>query len=117
MAEIHLIQWTAAFAAGMYLTSKWLLDRPRSRWRHFVVSIVATLLWIAVAYTAGNVGVASEGEVVAFGSAALSTFSIFMVVVNIAGLLLGLMLWAEEEVEETHESLPEEMQHRPPRGD
>lgn len=113
MPDIHLIQWTAAFVAALYLTCKWLSDRPRSRWRHIVTGVVSTLLWIPVAYTAGNVAVESQGEVVTFGSDALATFAMFMVVVNIAGLLLGLMLWAEEETEKTHESLPQEMQHRP----
>lgn len=113
MAEIHLIQWTAAFLAALYLTCKWLLDRPNSRWRHIVVGLVSTLLWIPVAYTAGNVGVAEGGAVVAFGSDALGAFAIFMVVVNIVGLLLGLMLWTEEEAAETHERLPSNMQHRP----
>ncbi len=107
MPDIHLIQWTAAFAAALYLTSKWLIERPRSRWRHIVSGLVSTILWIPVAYTAGNVAVADNGEAVAFGSEALGGFGILMVVVNIAGLILGLFLWAEEEVEEASNNTPD----------
>ncbi len=107
MPDIHLLQWTAAFAAALYLTCKWLLERPRSRWRHIISGLVSTLLWIPVAYTAGNVAVADNGEVVAFGSDALGMYAIFMVVVNIAGLVLGLFLWAEEEVEEASREAPD----------
>jgi len=118
MAEIHLLQWTAAFIGALYITFQWLVTRPRSRWRHITVGIVSTLLWIPVAYTAGNVGVATDsGEVVTFGSEALGGVAIFMVVVCIGGLVLGLLLWVEEEAEEAHKELPSEMQHRPRRGD
>lgn len=117
MADAHVIQWTAAFVGALYLTSTWMVDRPQARWRHILAAAVAALFWIPVAYTAGNVGVvADDGTVVALGSDALATFSLFMVVVNVVGLLLGLLLWTEEEAEEVHESLPEDMQHRP-RGD
>lgn len=115
MATIHLFQWVAAFIAALGLTGTWLLTRPRSRWRHLITGIVTTVLWIPVAYTAGNVGVASNGEVVTFGSEALAGVATFFVVVNIAGLLLGLLLWVEEEVDEAHDDLPKQMQHR--RGD
>lgn len=114
MADVHLIQWTAAFVGALYLTTKWMVERPRSRWRHILTTIVSGLFWLPVAYTAGNVGVATDsGDVVVFGSDALATFSMFMILVNAVGLLLGLLLWAEEEAEEAHESLPDGMQHRP----
>jgi len=118
MAGIHLFQWIVAFAAALWLTSRWMFTAPTQRWRHIVMAIVSTVLWIPVAYTAGNVAVATDsGSVVTFGSDALGAFATLMAVVNIVGLLLGLMLWAEEEVDETHRSLPEKMQHRPGRGD
>jgi len=107
---IHLWQWTAAFIVAMALTMAWLLTRPPQRWRHIVSALVSTLLWIVVAYTAGNVGVASGGEVVAFGSDALATFAIFMVFVDLVGLILGLMLWVEEETEAASRDLPTDMQ-------
>lgn len=117
MAEVHLIQWTAAFLAATWLTSRWILSRPGQRWRHIVAGLVSTLLWIPVAYTASNVAVADSGTTVAFGSEALGAFSIFMVVVNIAGLLVGLVLWVEDEADEASESLPAGMRHEPRRGD
>lgn len=115
MTTIHVFQWTAAFLVATALTGAWLLVRPRSRWRHLVTGIVATILWLPVAYTAGNVGVASQGAVVTFGSDALGTVGIFMVVVNIAGLLLGLFLWVEEGVDEASRDLPTDGRAR--RGD
>lgn len=115
MPDVHLIQWAIVFAAAVYITCKWLLDRPASRWRHIAATVVGALLWIPVAYTAGNVGVADGGEVVAFGSEAIAGVAVFMIVVNVAGLLLGLMLWAEEEVDEASSALPSEMR-RGPRG-
>lgn len=114
MAEVHLFQWVVAFAAALWLTVRWLLTRPQSRWRHIISGIVSTLLWIPVAYTAGNVHVATDaGETVAFGSEALGTFAIFMAVVCIAGLLLGLVLWTEEEAQDMSEALPRRMQRGP----
>lgn len=115
MTDVHLIQWTIAFAAAMWLTARWLLTRPGQRWRHIVAAIVSTVLWIPVAYTAGNVGVADGGEVVAFGSDALGAFATFMVVVNIAGLLVGLVLWVEDEARATDDPVPADL--RPGRGD
>lgn len=115
MTTIHVFQWVAAFLTATALTGAWLLIRPRSRWRHLVTGIVATILWIPVAYTAGNVGVADGGQVVTFGSEALGSVAIFMVVVNIAGLLLGLFLWVEEAADETSGELPNDV--RPRRGD
>lgn len=117
MPDVHLLQWTVAFATAMWLTARWLLSRPRSRWRHIVGGIFTTILWIPVAYTAGNVYVADNGSKVAFGSDALGTFAMFMIFVCIAGGIVGLVLWTEEAVEESHEDLPERMQHRPERGD
>ena len=112
MDDVHLFQWVAAFAAAFWLTARWLLERPRSRWRHILGGVVSTLLWIPVAYTSGNVYVADNGSTVAFGSDALGTFAAFMAVLCIVGLLVGLMLWAEEAADDAHDALPERMQHR-----
>lgn len=119
MAEIHVFQWTAAFVMALFLTSRWLLTRPRSRWRHIAHGLFTTLLWIPVAYTAGNVAVADNGEVVTFGSDALGSVAIFMIVVCIGSLLVGLVLWVEEEADEASEALPGQMQRgqAPRRGD
>lgn len=117
MAEIHLFQWTVAFGAAIYLTSKWLLERPTSRWRHIALGFVNVLLWIPVAYTSGNVAVSSGGVTMTYGSEALGGVATFMIVVCLASLLVGLMLWTEETADEAHRELPSDMQHRPPRGD
>jgi len=112
MAGIHLFQWSIAFGAALWMTNRFLFTAPTQRWRHIVSGIVTTILWIPVAYTAGNVSVASSGVVTNFGSDALGAFGVFMVAVNIIGLVLGLMLWTEGETEDAHRSLPDEMQHR-----
>lgn len=105
MAETHVIQWTAAFAGAIWLTARWLLERPRSRWRHIAMGIVCAVLWLPVSYLATNVETADGGTTTAFGSDALAGFGTLMVVVCIAGLLVGLTLWAEESVDEASEQL------------
>ena len=117
MTEVHLIQWTAAFIVASWLTARWLLSRPGQRWRHIAAGLVSTILWIPVAYTAGNVAVADGGSTVVFGSGSLGYVGIFMIVVNILGIVVGLVLWVEQEADEAHESLPPEMRHGPRRGE
>ena len=115
MTTVHVLQWVAAFGVAAAVTGGWLLVRPRARWRHLVLGLVSTILWIPVAFTAGNVGVASEGEVVTFGSEALGSVAIFMIVVSLGALLVGLVLWVEEAADEASSELPSDM--RPGRGD
>lgn len=109
MPDIHLFQWVVAFLAALGLTASWLLIQPAQRWRHIVSALVSALLWIIVAYTSGNVAVASQGQAVSFGSEALGAFAIFMVVVDIVGLVLGLLLWTEAEAEDASRSLPDDL--------
>lgn len=116
MPDVHLYQWLAAFVVAVWWTNRWLLTRPTSRWRHILGGIPATLLWIPVAYTADSVYVNDSGVTAVFGSDALATFATFMVVVNLVGLLIGLMLWAEETVDDASDDLPPEAQ-RPRGGD
>lgn len=116
MPEVHLFQWVVAFGGALWLTARWLLERPRSRWRHIVGGLAATLLWLPVAYTAGNVYVATDGgSTVAFGSQALAGVATFMVVVCLGGLLVGLLLWVEEAADDVSEELPAEMRRGSPR--
>lgn len=110
MPDIHLLQWSLAFAAAIWLTARWMLDRPGQRWRHIAAGVTSTLLWIPVAYTADNVHVADAGGTTAFGSGALAVFATFMVVVNLLGLIVGLLLWVEGEVEDVGGNLPDGMQ-------
>ena len=112
MPDVHVIQWTVAFGLALYITFSWLVSPPTSRWRHLVVGIFTTLLWIPIAYTAGNVGVADSGESIAFGSTALATFSTFMIVVCIAGLAVGLLLWTEEHAKEADVAMPDSLRPR-----
>ena len=108
MPEIHVIQWSVVFLAAVWLTARWLMQRPPSRWRHIAVGIANFLLWVPVAYTAGNVGDSSGGETLAYGSDALAAVSSFMLVVCIGGIIIGLLLWVEEGVEETSDALPQQ---------
>jgi len=116
MPDIHLFQWTIAYAAAIWWTARWLLTRPESRWRHIAGGLAAVLLWLPVAYTAGNVHVATDGgSKVAFGSGALGALATFMLVVSVGGLILGLFLWVEEAADDASAELPARM--RPGRGD
>jgi len=117
MADVHLFQWLVTFAGALWLTARWLLTRPASRWRHIVAGIVSALLWIPVAYTADNVYVVSSGVVTRFGFEALGTVAIFMVVVSLAGLVVGLYLWVEERADAASEELPDSMRPGAGRGD
>lgn len=112
MAEIHVIQWAVVFLAATWITANWLLKRPESRWRHIVGGVISALLWIPVAATSNNVGVADGGETVAFGSDAVGTLALFMIIVCIAGIILGLFLWVERAVDDAGAVLPSEAQDR-----
>ena len=117
MADVHVFQWVVLFAAALYLTFRLFMQPPTQRWRHVLLSVVGVMIWIPTAYLANNVGVASSGVTMAFGSDALAVFGIFMVLANILGLVLGLLFWVEDEAMAAHESLPQRMQHRARRGD
>lgn len=109
---VHVFQWVALFAAAIGVTATWLLSRPESRWRHILGGIIATTLWIPLAAFSNNVGVASNGSTLTFGSDALVTLSLFMIVVCIAGLVVGLFLWVEQAVDDAGEAMPPEAQDR-----
>lgn len=109
---IHATQWAVVWLAAIGWTATWLLSRPASRWRHLLGGVVAVLLWVPVAYTSNNVGVASNGSTLTFGSDAVAGVATFMVVVCLAGLLIGLYLWVEEQADAAEDALPSEMQHR-----
>ena len=113
--QIHLFQWLAAFVGALWLTERWLLHDPGQRWRHIIAGICSTILWIPVAYTANNVAINDSGVTAVFGSQALASFAIFMVLVNIIGLVLGLYLWVEGETDAASDYLPRELQRS--RGD
>jgi len=112
MPEIHVMQWSVLFVAAVWITANWLLTRPDSRWRHIVGGVVSALLWIPLAATSDNVGVADGGETIAFGSSAVATLSLFMIIVCIAGLVIGLFLWVERAVDDASEAMPAAAQDR-----
>lgn len=114
MVDVHVLQWAVVFLAATWLTARWLLDPPTQRWRHLVAGIASTLLWIPVAYTSNDVHTATDGGgTVAFGSSAIGGVATFMIVVCVAGLVLGLLLWVEQSADEASAELPRSMQ----RGD
>lgn len=112
MTTIHVMQWSIVWLSAAGWTAGWLLTRPTSRWRHLIGGIVAALLWIPLAYTSNNVGVASNGTQLTFGSDAVAGVATFMIVVCLVGLLVGLTLWVEEATDAAEDALPERMQHR-----
>jgi hypothetical protein len=115
MPDVHLFQWVIAFAGALWLTARWLLARPTSRWRHIVGGLMATLLWLPVAYTANNVHVVDQGTREAFGSNALGGVATFMAVACLAGLVIGLFLWVEEAADEASAELPGSLRRGDPR--
>lgn len=110
MAQIHALQWSIVFAGALWFTTRWLLERPASRWRHILGGLLAVLLWLPLGYTAGNVGVADgAGGTATFGSDALGTVAIFAAVLSIGALLVGLVLWVEEAADDASDELPGSM--------
>lgn len=110
MVQVHALQWSIVFAGALWFTARWLLQRPASRWRHIFGGLLAVVLWLPVAYTAGNVGVADgAGGTATFGSQALGTVAIFAAVVSVVALLVGLVLWVEEAADEASAELPNSM--------
>lgn len=107
MAETHLLQHVAAFAVALWWTGQWLFTRPASRWRFAVSAIAGVILWIYVSFTALKSVDASGGVTIQFVSVPLAYFSVFMAFVSVIGILLGLLLWTEEEVAAASQNLPE----------
>lgn len=106
MAETHLWMVVVPFAMAMWWTESWLMNPIVARWRFAVAAFAGTILWVYLAYASTRAVEASSGVVVAYGSVALSWFSVFMALVSIVGLILGLFLWVEEEGEHAARTLP-----------
>lgn len=107
MPETHLYMMIASFLSAMWWTKSWLMDPIIARWRFGVSAFSGSLLWIVVAYTSTRAVESSAGVQIIYASDALSWFSVFMALVSVAGLILGLYLWVEEEAKETAEQLPD----------
>lgn len=110
MAEVHIWMLIAPFIAAIWWTNQWLTGRVLARWRHAVSALVSAIFWIYCAYASTRVVDASGGVEIIYGSLALSYVSAFMAIVSVAGALLGLALWTEEEAERTARELPESVQ-------
>ncbi|TQQ78593.1 hypothetical protein EGH24_13810 [Halonotius terrestris] len=109
MAETAVIQQVAAFLAALWWTSKWLIGRPVSRWRFAVAALAGAILWVFVAFTALGSQWASSGVVITYQSPALAYFSAFMAAVSVIGIVLGLLLWTEEETDAAVDSVPDRL--------
>jgi len=110
MAEIHLLQHVAAFVLALWWTKQWLITRPVSRWRFVVAAFAGAILWVFVAFTGTSVWVADGGTTVEFGTIALAWFAAFMAFVSLIGMVVGLLLWTEEEIEDASAELPSQFQ-------
>jgi len=106
MAETHVLTFVVVLALTMWWTKGWLINRVASRWRHLLGSLVSTIAWVYLAFTATRVADTSGGVTIIFGSDALSTFAAFMAFVSVLGVLLGLLFWTEETGREVSEDLP-----------
>lgn len=107
MPDPHLWQFVGPFAVIAWWTKSWLLDRVISRWRHLIASLFSIIGWIYLAFTATRVGVNSSGVQIVFGSVALAYLCAFMAIVSVAGLLIGLLFWSEEAVEDASSGVSE----------
>lgn len=115
MAETHLLMNVGVLLTATWWTKSWLMDPIQSRWRFIVASLTSIPMWIFVAYSSTHVVDPSNGVGHAFGSMALAYLAVIMAVVSVAGLIIGVLLWAEEEAQETAQTLPGAV--RPGRSD
>lgn len=115
MPETHLLMHVAAFLGALWWTKHWLMDPMPQRWRFILSTLSSVPLWIVVAFTATRVIEGSSGVGIVYGSVAIAYFSAMMAFVSVAGFVLGLYLWAEQEGEDAAADLPENV--RPGMGD
>ena len=107
MAETHLLQNIIPFALAIWWTKGWLMDPIIARWRFAVSGLAGSILWVYVAYTSTAVQESSGGVVIEYSNLSLAYFAAFMAVVSVVGVLLGLVLWTEESLEDRDQNLPE----------
>lgn len=98
MAEPHVIaHFAVPLALTIWWTKSWLMDPITQRWRFAVSALAGTLMWIYLAYTATRAAEASGGVQIVYGSTALAYVCAFMAMTSFVGIILGLLLWTEEE--------------------
>lgn len=118
MADTHILQHVTAFALALWWTKSWLMDTIIARWRFAISGLAGSILWLFVAFSATRVAApAGDGTQLLFGSTALAYFSAFMAFVSVAGTILGLFLWIEEEGKAAAEELPDAVQTKWGPGD
>jgi len=110
MAGTHVLQHVAGFVIAMWWTKHWLMDNIVARWRFAVSALSGAILWFFVYYTATNEIDTSGGVTISFGSTALAYFGAFMAFASVIGMILGLLLWAQEEGQLTADQLPDAVQ-------
>ncbi len=109
MVETHLFQHLGMLVIATWWTSKWLINRPASRWRFLMASLSGAIMWVYVAFTAlGSSALTDTGNTVLVQSEALAYIGTFMAFISVVGMLLGLFMWAEEETEAASEGAPRE---------
>lgn len=113
MSEPHVIaHFAVPFAMAVWWTKSWLMDPIASRWRFAVSALAGVLAWIYLAFAATRAVEASGGEQIIYGSMALAYVCGFMAALSFVGIILGLLLWAEESGEEAAETLPDAARSR-----
>lgn len=106
MAETHIFQSVGALILAMWWTRHWIMDQSLSRWRFVASAFAGTILWIITAYIQTRAAYPSGGVEHIFESMALAYFCVFMALFSIVGLLIGLVVWTEEEGEDAGQTLP-----------
>jgi len=112
MAGTHLFQHVAMLIMLMWWTKQWLIARPVSRWRFAISALAGAIGWLYVAFTALGVEAGSGEVVIQYQSPSLAYFSGFMAFVSFIGIVLGLVLWTEEETEEASQDIPASVRSR-----
>lgn len=108
MAETHVGMHLVALLIAFWWTKNWLMEPIIAKWRFTVAALAGTILWIWLAFASTRVVAASGGVQLVYGSTALAYVCGFMALVSVVGLILGLLLWTEEEAEQAARNAPVE---------
>lgn len=117
MAEPHVIaHFAVPFALAIWWTKSWLMDPIAQRWRFVGAAFAGSVWWVYLAYTATRAVESSGGVQIVYGSTALAYICVFMALTSFVGLILGVLLWSEEEGIAASEQLREAVGDMRPRG-
>lgn len=110
MATIHVLQWFALFIVAAWFSKATLMDRGGGiRWRQFVSALVSAILWLPLAFASTRVADGATGVVTTYGSEALGWIAMLMVLVMVLTAILSLVLWSQEEAEESFDELASDL--------